>query len=227
MAAPDAPPRPRRTHLDATRRGRAVVAVVALTALGTAWPRPGTRRQPDASVETVASATPAGPGSPAGAGTTEPAATPLPGLAEAPSDPRPNVVVLMTDDMRDDDLRFMPNVRRLIGERASGSTNILLAPAAVLPGARVVRVPGCTPTTTACGRNGRTFGFRALDDRHTLATWLHEAGLQHDVPGQVPQRLRPPATPRGRPRTADYVPPGWTDWRGSVDSRAGLGLRAR
>src|SRR5687767_5186422 len=31
--------------------------------------------------------------------------------------PRPNVVVIMVDDMRQDDLRYMPSTRRLIGAR--------------------------------------------------------------------------------------------------------------
>lgn len=35
-----------------------------------------------------------------------------PGAAEA--DPRPNVVVILTDDMRADELRYMPNVNRLL-----------------------------------------------------------------------------------------------------------------
>ena len=31
---------------------------------------------------------------------------------------RPNIVVVMADDMRADDLRFMPHVRRLVAARA-------------------------------------------------------------------------------------------------------------
>jgi len=36
---------------------------------------------------------------------------------------RPNVLVIMTDDARNDDLRFMPHVRHLIGDQGVRFTN--------------------------------------------------------------------------------------------------------
>ena len=47
---------------------------------------------------------------------------------------RPNIVVIMVDDMRDDDLRFMPNTRRFLRGRGvrflnSFSPNPLCCPA--------------------------------------------------------------------------------------------------
>ena len=59
-------------------------------------------------------------------------------------------------------------------------------------------------------------GFQALDDRSTLPVWLHDAGydtvfLGKYLNGYGVQRLRD-----GKP-SVRYVPPGWTDWRGSVD----------
>ena len=34
----------------------------------------------------------------------------------------PNILFVLTDDMRRDDLEYMPHVRALVGERASRST---------------------------------------------------------------------------------------------------------
>ena len=53
----------------------------------------------------------------AGSGTRETQVAPeRPRAAAAPAK-RPNVLVIETDDMRWDDLRLMPNVRRLIQQR--------------------------------------------------------------------------------------------------------------
>lgn len=204
-----------------TRRGRAVVAGVALTALGTAVASPGHALEPDAPVETVASATPAGPGSPAGAGTAEPAATPLPGLAEVPSDPRPNVVVVMADDMRDDEVRWMPNLQRLLGEGGVRFENSF-SPHPICCPARASFVSGQYTHNHGVWSNGRNFGFGAYDDRHSLATELSEVGYNTAFLGKYLNGYgAEPPHDGSAEDSLTYVPPGWTDWRGAVGSPPG------
>ena len=81
-----------------------------------------------------------------------------------------NVVIVMADDMRVDDLRFGRDVRRLVAGRGLTLRELLLAVPAVLPGAGVVPHRHATPTTTTCGGTGARYGLPAFDDSRTLAT---------------------------------------------------------
>ncbi len=128
---------------------------------------------------------------------------------------RPNIVVVMTDDMRDDDLRFMPNVQRLIGDRGVRFANMFSPAAAVLPGSRVVphrpvhAQPRCV--VAPCRRTASS----RFDDRATLPVWLPRP--RATTPHFLGKYLNGYGSQR-RCRTAElrlrYVPPGWTDWRG-------------
>ena len=55
------------------------------------------------------------------------------------ADDRPNLVFVLTDDMRDDDLDHMPITRAAAGRPGHGVHRRHLAPPAVLPGARPAR----------------------------------------------------------------------------------------
>ena len=102
----------------------------------------------------------------------------------------PNIVVVIADDMRADDLRFAPSVRRLVARRGVTVRELVLLLPALLPGARLLLHRRFYPTTTAsCGTCART-AIGAFDDSRTLATSLSEAGYRTGFVGQVPQRLR-------------------------------------
>ena len=103
----------------------------------------------------------------AAAPTTPRPAPPAPVVAPATTlEARPNLVVLMTDDMRDDDLRFMPATRRLVGDAGvrfvnSFSPYPLCCPAraSVLTG-RYAHNPGVLDVTP-------TYGFPSFFDTST------------------------------------------------------------
>lgn len=132
--------------------------------------------------------------------------------------PRPNIVLLMVDDMRADDLRFMPKTRRLVGGAGvrfanSFSPNPLCCPA---------RASALTGRYT---HNHRVFhvnlpwGFRSFDDRRTLATWLEGRGYATVYLGKYLNGygwMRRPRADSGN--SLRYVPPGWTQWRASIDA---------
>ena len=70
--------------------------------------------------------------------------------------------------------------------------------------------PASTPTTTACSANQfPSGGYYKLDSSNTLAGVAPAGRLPHGAGRQVPQRLRQ--------RNANEVPPGWTEWHGTVD----------
>jgi arylsulfatase A-like enzyme len=123
----------------------------------------------------------------------------------------PNVVVIVADDMRWDELHAMPNV----GER-------LAAGGVVFTDAFVVN-PLCCPSrasiltgnhshTTGVYRQTLPFGrWDAFDDSSTLATWLDDAGYDTALVGKYLDGYQ-------RGALAGYVPPGWDRWVAFVHS---------
>ena len=214
----------------------AVVVAAAVLALSTL---PGTPSAPDRSGPDAAAAP---PGTPATAPATEPVTgldlppqagrTPYeirhlearrPSLSLAPvvdrgvaGGDRPNVLVLMTDDMRDDDLRFMPNVRRLIGDQGVRFTN-MFSPQPLCCPARASFDTGLYSHNHGVWSHVEPFGFHALDDRRTLPVWMHALGYDTTFLGKYLNGYGRQPTRTGDPSDR-YVPPGWTDWRGSVDT---------
>ena len=130
---------------------------------------------------------------------------------------RPNIVVLMTDDMRADDLRFMPETERLVGDAGVSFVNSFSP------------YPLCCPARASVltGRYAHNHGvldvvppyaFPSFDDRSTLATWLDQAGYRTIYLGKYLNGygyLPEPGATSGTSLT--YVPPGWDDWRASID----------
>jgi arylsulfatase A-like enzyme len=128
---------------------------------------------------------------------------------------RPNVLVLMTDDMRDDDLQYMPNVQRLIGDQGVRFTN-MFSPQPLCCPARASFDTGLYSHNHGVWSHVEPFGFRVLDDRRTVPVWMHALGYDTLFLGKYLNGYGVQPTRTGQPSTR-YVPPGWTDWRGSVD----------
>ncbi len=134
---------------------------------------------------------------------------------------RPNIVVVMADDARNDDLRFMPNVRHLIGDRGVRFTNTF-SPQPLCCPARASFLTGEYSHNHKVWSHVSPFGFRALRDGSTLPVWLHRAGYDTTFLGKYLNGYGVQTRRNGRP-SLRYVPPGWTDWRGSVDGGVGAG----
>jgi arylsulfatase A-like enzyme len=130
---------------------------------------------------------------------------------------RPNVLVLMMDDMRDDDLQFMPNVQRLVADQGVRFTNTF-SPHPLCCPARASFLSGLYSHNHEVWSHKAPFGFPSFDDRQTLPRWLHEDG------GYATAFVGKYLNGYGRLDRHDgsvslrYVPPGWTDWRPSVDN---------
>jgi N-acetylglucosamine-6-sulfatase len=128
---------------------------------------------------------------------------------------RPNIIVVMADDMRTDDLRFMPQVRRqLVGHgltfRNSFSPYPLCCPA------RASFLTGQYAHNHRVFSHKAPWGFEALDDRQSIATAVHGSGYNTAFVGKYlngygAQRSRVTGKP-----SLKYVPHGWTDWYGAV-----------
>ena len=96
----------------------------------------------------------------------------------------------MADDMRADDLRFMPHVRRLVAARGLTYENTF-SPYPLCCPARASFLTGQYAHNHRVLGNAAPYGFGGFDDSATVATSLQEARVPHGVRRQVPQRLRP------------------------------------
>lgn len=140
--------------------------------------------------------------------------------ATAPGDPasRPNVLLVMTDDMRHDDLRWMPNVQSFVRDRGTDFRNSF-APTPLCCPNRASYLTGKLPHNHHVWWHEAPWGYGAFDDRRTLATALQGAGYRTGYIGKYLNQYgiaRPFADPSATPST--YVPQGWTDWRGTPDA---------
>jgi N-acetylglucosamine-6-sulfatase len=136
-------------------------------------------------------------------------------VAAAPAraaDPRPNVIVLMTDDQTVADLHSM------------GLTRSLLAAQGVTFRRSYVSYPVCCPSRATylsgqyahnhrvLGNYLPTGGYRRFDKLENLPVWLSRAGYHTAHVGRYLNGY-------GSDTPAD-VPPGWSEWYGAVGSSA-------
>jgi N-acetylglucosamine-6-sulfatase len=135
-----------------------------------------------------------------------------PAAAQEPSDDRPSVLLIVTDDQRWDTLWAMPEVRRsLVGPGVTFSnaftTSSLCCPS------RASILTGAYPHTTGVYTQGLPHGgFEAFDDSTTIATELHRAGYRTGYFGKYLDSYQSDAL-------AGYVPPGWDRWVAFVHSQ--------
>jgi N-acetylglucosamine-6-sulfatase len=128
---------------------------------------------------------------------------------------KPNIVVVMADDMRADDLRFMPAVRKLVTARGLTFRNSF-SPYPLCCPARASFLSGQYAHNHEVFGNDAPFGFGSFDDGRTVATALHEVGYST---GFVGKYLNNYGIDRSRvtgEHSWHYVPAGWTDWYAAV-----------
>lgn len=122
---------------------------------------------------------------------------------------RPNIVMITADDMSVKDLRYMPHVRRLLIRQGTVMTNAI-APTSLCVPARASLLTGQFATNHgAWSIEGEHGGFAALPEGNTLPVWLHRAGYHTYFDGKYLNGYGVD--------DPTYVPPGWTDWRATVD----------
>jgi arylsulfatase A-like enzyme len=125
------------------------------------------------------------------------------------ADPRPNVIVIMTDDQDAASLSVMPNVRRLLAEQGTTYTTSLVGYPLCCP-SRATYLTGQYPHNHGVLDNkAPDGGYYRLRGDETLPVWLSRAGYQT---AHIGKYLNGYGT-----RDALEVPPGWGEWYGSVD----------
>jgi len=123
-------------------------------------------------------------------------------LPRAPAGPRPNVLLISTDDQNASDLRWMPRTRRLLAEEGMRFGRAL-SPHPLCCPARAELLTGQYAQNNGVHHNhGRLGGYPALDGTRTLAVWLRAAGYRTAFTGKFLNEYG---------RDSDR-PPGWTIW---------------
>jgi len=125
---------------------------------------------------------------------------------------KPNIIVVMVDDLEVGTMNamlennLMPNLQRFVINQGTEFTNSF------------VTTPLCCPSrsTFLTGQYAHNHGVLnnqntlALDDNHTLATWLHDSGYRTGLVGKYLNGY-------GEKIDGTYIPPGWDSWKVLVE----------
>ncbi|UYM04366.1 sulfatase family protein [Solicola gregarius] len=131
---------------------------------------------------------------------------------------RPNIVWIMTDDMRQDELgdKWMRRTRKLIARQGVTFQNSF-APTPLCAPARASFLSGKYVQNHRVRGVKDPYGFRSFRDRNTLPVWLRKSGYNTAYLGKYINGYGRQNRRNGRP-SERYVPPGWSDWRASLDN---------
>ena len=170
---------------------------------------------------------------------------PLPGpVATTAQSHGPNIVEFLVDDMRSDDLAYMPNVRRLIGDHGLTMENMFSSYPLCCP-ARASFFSGQLPHNHHVWTVNKPYAYSAFDDSRTIATSLHSVGYHTGLTGKylngygsmksqggwrlekktVEGRTRYVRTWVSSPkryRSAYKIPDGWDQWHAFLDDASGV-----
>jgi N-acetylglucosamine-6-sulfatase len=126
------------------------------------------------------------------------------------------VLVIETDDMRWDDLRFMPQVRTLLQARGLTFENSF-APYPLCCPSRASFLTGQYAHNHHVYSHENPYGFRAFRDGRTIATVLQQAGYRTALVGKYLNGYGEQPIGRTHWSSLHYVPPGWSQWMAGSD----------
>ncbi|MEI2715392.1 MAG: sulfatase-like hydrolase/transferase [Nocardioides sp.] len=129
---------------------------------------------------------------------------------------RPNFLVIEADDMRADELRWMPKTLALLGDKGLNFRNSF-APNPLCCPARASFLTGKYSHNHHVLSHEEPYGFGAFDDSTTLATQLQAAGYQTGLVGKYLNGYGVQPVHGTSRESLKYVPPGWDQWWGASD----------
>ena len=129
--------------------------------------------------------------------------------ASAQSQRRANVIVIMTDDQTVQSMRVMRNVRSLLGDQGATFTSSFVSFSLCCPSRATFLTGQYTHNHGVMGNRLPRGGYRKLNNSNTLPVWLARAGYHTAHVGKYLNGY-------GRDDPTE-IPPGWTEWYGSVD----------
>jgi arylsulfatase A-like enzyme len=131
---------------------------------------------------------------------------------------RPNIVFILADDMRKDDMMFMPKTHSLLGERGMGFRNAFVSNAICCPSrATIMRGQyshnhGVWSNSSTDSSSTTSGGWRAYqhhgNEADNVATRLHDAGYRTGLFGKYLNGYT----------DTTFRPPGWDRWFATLAS---------
>jgi arylsulfatase A-like enzyme len=140
-------------------------------------------------------------------------ATTLAQEQEAPH--KPNIVFILADDMRVDDLEYMPQTRQLLSSEGLTFENAFVSHSICCPSrASILRGQYAHNHGVLTNDDGSAYlRFRKLgNEKSTVATWLKSGGYRTVFLGKYFNGYGP------KTGSETYVPPGWDDWYAKLDT---------
>jgi N-acetylglucosamine-6-sulfatase len=131
-------------------------------------------------------------------------------------DAKPNVLMLMTDDLDMSvwetalALGYLPHIKAEMVDKGTTFTNTFAALATCCP-SRTTFLTGQYPHNHGVYRNsGKHGGFEAfVNDQSTVATWMKAAGYRTGLIGKYLNEYGTTEKDQG----GAYIPPGWDTWK--------------
>jgi N-acetylglucosamine-6-sulfatase len=162
---------------------------------------------------------------PAQAAATLTAATPAAGQPRAAtpgtagSTAKPNIVLFTADDMRADDIEFMPRTKQLLGRTGVSFTDAISNYPLCCPARAVLLTGQYNHNNGVLGnrypQGGHRKFFESGAERETLPVWLKRAGYNTGLVGKYLNNYGA-SDPQQASTGPRYVPPGWDEWHAAV-----------
>jgi N-acetylglucosamine-6-sulfatase len=131
---------------------------------------------------------------------------------------RPNIVFILTDDMRASDLNYMPNTTDLLADQGVTFTNASVTRSLCCPSRATILRGQYAHNHNVWTNVAPAGGFRRFHDRglenSTTATWLDDAGYDTILIGKYLNGYG--LYHDGHSVSSTYIPPGWDQWHGWV-----------
>lgn len=131
------------------------------------------------------------------------------GTAGVAAQPKPNVVVIMVDDMNMYALQYLDNVRSLLAEPGTTFDNSVVSYSLCCPSRATFMTGQYAHNHGVLNNKLPDGGYTKLPAAETLPVWLSRSGY---ATGHVGKFLNG----YGRADPTE-IPPGWAEWYGSVD----------
>jgi N-acetylglucosamine-6-sulfatase len=132
------------------------------------------------------------------------------GAAHAAPKPRPNIVVIETDDQTAEEMRVMRYTQSLLGAQGTTFDNSFVSLSLCCPSRATFLTGQYAHNNGVLTNSLPNGGYQKLDHSNTLAVWLQRAGYATALVGKYLNGY-------GSKGTQTQVPPGWTEWHAGVN----------
>jgi N-acetylglucosamine-6-sulfatase len=119
--------------------------------------------------------------------------------------PRPNIIVIETDDQAVETLRVMANVQRLLADQGTTFENSFASWPLCCPSRATFLTGQYAHNHGVLGNRAPEGGYEKLDHSNTLAVWLQRAGYHTAHVGKYLNGY-------GSRENETEIPPGWSEW---------------